>query len=196
MRKPVVLQFAALSLLALLYAGCSSSYPAAYPGTSPPVTPGSGGNLPPAVSDDLYDYHVTTNGCDCVSYATVDVDAKIDYRFQASYRMQSGISTEIQFSIGNNSDDTLSFDRGAVKVSSRNVKYQYNDKFLPLPWESILPRSSAVRKLTGKEVTAESNWHKIAGEQLTVTLKGFTLGAKVLKNQTVVFVPENPILGK
>lgn len=179
-------------LLALAAAGCSSTRvadPAATEHAAPSREP------LPASSDRAYDYRVSTAGCDCLEYTATDGGSLVEYRFQASYRMQSGVFTEIVFTIVNKSTDTLSFDRAAVKVSSRNIRYQYNNKFLPLPWEPIPPRSSGTRKLTGKEVTEKSNWHKIAGEKLTVTIKGLQLSGRELKSQSVTFIPENPNIG-
>ncbi len=179
--------------VALIGAGCSSSHveSSASPEPSPPAK-----ELAPASSDATYNYRVASDGCNCLEYEVQDPAAKVEYRFQASYKMQNGILTEVLFSIYNRSDDTLSFDRSAMRVSSLNVHYQYNNKFLPLPWEPIAPRSTGTRKLTGKEVTTEGNWHKIAGEQLTITIKGLSLAGKELKSQTVIFVPENPNIGK
>ena len=192
--RPLLLALALAALLcALAAAGCSSSGSGAGGGAAAP--PGPKESLP-ASSDASYDYRVATDKCNCLEYSVRDTPAKIEYRFRASYRMQTGVLTEVLFTIVNQSDDTLSFDRSAVKVSSLNVRYQYNNKFLPLPWEPIPPRSSGTRKLTGKEVTTESNWHKIAGEQLTITIKGASLSGRELKSQTVVFVPENPNMGK
>jgi len=180
-------------LFALFAAGCSTSRVGG--GSAPEAYPPAK-ELPPASSDASYTYRVASEDCNCLEYSVHDAAAKIEYRFQASYKMQNGILTEIVFTIHNQSDDTLSFDRSAIKVSSLNVHYQYNNKFLPIPWEPIFPRSAGTRKLTGKEVTTESNWHKIAGEQLTVTIKGLSLSGRELKSQTVVFVPENPNIGK
>ena len=186
-----LLMWAAI-LFALFYAGCSSakvtgsSDPAAFPPGKEPL---------PESSDRSYVYRVSNDDCNCLEYALTDSASRIEYRFHASYTMQRGVLTEIFFAIVNRSDDTLSFERGAVKVSSRNIRYQYNNKFLPLPWDPIPPRSSGIRNLTGKEVTQESNWHKIAGEQLTITIKGLSLSGRELRSQTVTFIPENPNIG-
>jgi hypothetical protein len=113
----------------------------------------------------------------------------------ASYRMQQGIHTEITCTIVNRTRDTLFFERAAVRVASRNVKYQYNNKFLPIPWDALLPQSSATHKITGREVTDASDWNKIAGERLSLTIKGLNLSGRELNPQTVDFIPENPKIG-
>ena len=51
-------------------------------------------------------------------------------------------------------------------------------------------------KLTGKEMTDHDDWHKIAGEQLTITIRGMRLAMREVTSQSVTFVPENPIIGK
>lgn len=198
MRKPIVLLISWSTVVFLLAFpfGCSSSRTSdsRFPRTSPNPTGESPPALPPS-SDHEYRYRATNNDCNCEKYIVSDEKYKIDYLFRATYKMQIGILTNIEIEFTNNSDDTLSFERSAIKVSSRNVKYQYNNKFLPLTWDPILPQSSGSRKLNGKEVTDESNWHKIAGEQLGITIKGILLGSKELKSQTVIFAPENPNLG-
>ena len=79
-------------------------------------------------------------------------------------------------------------------VSSKNINYQYNNKFLPLPDLVVPPGHSEDLDLDGKEVTASPTWKKIAGEQMTLTLKGMRLGDNMLGTQVVTFVPENPML--
>ena len=108
--------------------------------------------------------------------------------------MHDGIATTIEIEIFNNSNEKLSLDLAEAKVSSRNIAYQYKDKFLPLPSLTVGPHSSDVVKLIGKEISGEDNWHEIAGERMTVTIKGLMLGQKMLNEQSVTFVPVNPKL--
>ena len=108
--------------------------------------------------------------------------------------MYGGIVTDIEIDIQNNSADTLFLFHGSAKVSSRNIAYQYNDMFLPLPNFTMAPGKSETVKLTGKERTSDNNWLEIAGEQLTVTLRGLLLGNKELSPLSVSFVPENPMM--
>jgi hypothetical protein len=190
MRRPAAIPLFLAAILGLAWAGCS---PRVTTSTAPEAP--ARGSLP-ASSDEWYDYRVANDGCDCLEFTVNDEAAKVEYRLRASYKMQTGVFTEISFTIVNRSDDTLSFERGAIRVSSRNIRYQYNNKFLPLPWDPVLPRSSGARTLTGKEVTGESNWHKIAGEQLAVTVKGLSLGGRELRSQTINFIPENPNIGE
>jgi hypothetical protein len=111
--------------------------------------------------------------------------------------MDAGIVTTIEIEFTNTSHtDTLTFDHSAVKISSRNVAYQYNNKFLPIPLSTILPRRTDHVMMSGREVTGVEDWHKIAGEQLTITVKGIRLAMKELPQQAVTFVPKNPKLGK
>ena len=110
--------------------------------------------------------------------------------------MGDGVFTTIDVEFTNRSSDTLTLGLGTVKVSSRNIPYQYNDKFLPLPPLTIAPHQTEMIQLTGKSLDTEENWHKIAGEQLTLTLQGLRLGSAILPVTTVVFIPENPKLGR
>ena len=143
-----------------------------------------------------YPYIAITNDCNCEEYRIVDKEDNIEYRFRARYRMDTGVFTSIKVEITNRSKDTLFLDGGAVKISSRNVSYQYNDKFLPLPELTIPPRKSDVLEMTGKDLSGQNDWHKIAGEQLALTFKRLRLGEHEIKAQTVTFVPFNPRVGE
>ena len=139
-----------------------------------------------------YSYRAITDDCRCEEFKLNDKQHKIDYRFRAHYKMDGGIVTTIEIEFINHSRDTLFFDLTVVKISSRNITYRYNDKFLPLPHSVILPSHADVVTMSGNDLTQQDDWNKIAGEQLTVTLKGLRLGERVLSEQTVTFVPENP----
>jgi hypothetical protein len=180
-----------------LLTGCSSSTTTTLPDRTEVIVPSpkEPAPVPPPSSGREYVYRISNENCNCEEYRIADTKSGILYLFHATYKMQTGILTSIEVEISNNTPDTLTFDRGAIKVSSRNVKYQYNNKFLPLPWDPVLPGNTETRKLTGKEVTEQNDWHKVAGEQLTVTIKGLYLGSQELKSQAVTFVPENPNLG-
>jgi hypothetical protein len=136
-------------------------------------------------------------------YRTLDGNAEefrsaegnVEYRIRAHYRMRSGVTTEIAIEFRNGSDDTLSLDVASVKVSSRNIAYQFNDKFVPLPRLLIPAHRSDEVALTGWEVEGGDDWLKIAGERLTVTIKGLRLGGKELAPLEAAFVPVNPKLG-
>lgn len=142
----------------------------------------------------VFEYRVSNDNCDCREYSASDPDHPVRYTFRAEYSMDSGFITQIVVGIRNRSGDTLRLDPGSVRVSSRNIDYQYNNKFIPLPDITIPPGDSEELKLDGREVTDEPSWTRIAGEQLTLTLRGLRIGVKTLKEQTVRFVPENPLL--
>ena len=143
-------------------------------------------------SPSNYSYRVINDDCNCEDY--ILHDGAIEYRFHAEYEMHDGVATTIEIEIFNGSNEKLSLDLAEAKVSSRNIAYQYKDKFLPLPSLTVGPHSSDVVKLIGKEISGEDDWHKIAGEQMTVTIKGLLLGQKMLKEQNIIFVPVNPKL--
>jgi hypothetical protein len=140
-----------------------------------------------------YPYRAISGDCNCEEYSVRD--GSVEYLFRARYSMDEGLLTRIEIEFFNRSHtDTLSLDVASVRVSSLNAAYEYNDKFLPLPPLRIRPRDSEIVHLEGKELAGKDDWHKIAGERLTVNLRGVTLGGKNLKSQEVVFVPENPKL--
>lgn len=137
-----------------------------------------------------YPYLALTDNCRCEEFRIRD--NKVEYLFRARYSMRDGIVSDVDIEFTNNSEDTLSLDVASVKISSRNVSYQYNDKFIPLPSITVAPHRSETVQGSGKDVAAAEDWHKIAGERLTVTVRGMRLGEKELKQQQVEFVPENP----
>lgn len=145
-------------------------------------------------SRETYGYRAITDNCDCEEYVASDRDHKIVYRLRARYSMEDGISTVIDLEVSNNTADTVFFDHGTVKISSINIAYQYNDKPLPLGNLIVPPHDTRTIQFAGNEVTGQNNWNKIAGEQLTVVLHGIRLGAKELRQQSVTFVPINPML--
>jgi hypothetical protein len=106
--------------------------------------------------------------------------------------MRNGLQTTIEIEVINTSNDTLFFDLGTAKISSRNISYQYNNKFIPLPHITIPPFHSDIVRMTGSDVSGVDDWNKIAGEQLALTLQGLRLGEKSLKSQQVTFAPMNP----
>src|SRR5258707_14340461 len=141
-----------------------------------------------------YTYRVITDKCNCQEFHRTDRKHKIDFHFRAQYVMNHGVVTTIGIKFINRSRDTLLLDLGMVKISSRNVSYQYNDKFIPLPHLGISPFSSDTLTLTGSDLSGQDDWNKIAGEQLTLTLQGMRVGSHMLAEQTVTFIPENPKL--
>lgn len=142
----------------------------------------------------MYSYRAINDDCNCQEYRVADRARKVEYLFRAHYTMEEGIVTHIEIELKNNSPDSIFFDRGAVRVTSNNIAYQYNDKFLPLPGMTIPPHDHDVVKLVGREINGKEDWNKIAGEQLRVTIKGLHAGSRDLPPQTAVFVPENPKL--
>jgi len=139
-----------------------------------------------------YPYRAITNECNCEQYSIREEN--VEYLFHARYRMDGGVASEIDITLLNLSNDTLSLDLGAARVTSSNVAYQYNDKFLPLPIIQIKPHESDSIKLIGRDLSGKNDWLKIAGERLSVVLKGIRLGTRELPPQTVTFIPQNPKL--
>ncbi|HLF14366.1 MAG TPA: hypothetical protein VI932_05715 [Bacteroidota bacterium] len=187
----------AVSAAAVFLGSCASSketsvtrFPA--PAETPRPTETEPENAPSPYA--TFGYLIQNENCKCPEFSSSDRTYPVSYRFEASYRMQEGFFTSIRIRIDNRSADTLFLDPGAVMVSSKNIDYQYNNKFIPLPDMVIPPGDSEDLNLDGKEVTTSPTWRKIAGEQLTLTLKGLRLGEKILGTQAITFVPENPLL--
>jgi hypothetical protein len=174
----------------LWVSGCSSS---------PRFTGRTGEYLPPPPEPSAYRsyyYRATTDSCNCEDFQSADRTDSIGYHLHASYRMDNGIQTDITVELTNNSRDTLFFDAASAKVVSRNIRYMYNDKFLPIPLTLIAPGASNTFHLSGEDRTGENDWHKIAGEQMTVLIQGLHAGLREVAPLTVTFIPQNPMLEK
>jgi len=185
-----------LILTTITVTGCFSSkdarttrFPAA-----PPTKEMAAESAAAPSPETSFSYLAQNEDCRCEEYTASDQNFPVRYRFRATYRMESGFITSLRISFENRGRDTMFLDPGSVMVSSKNINYQYNNKFLPLPDLVILPGDTEDLDLDGKEVTDAPTWKKIAGEQLTLTLKGMRMGEEVLGTQIVTFVPENPML--
>jgi hypothetical protein len=150
-----------------------------------------GGCMTPAT---MYPYRIQNKGCNCERFQTRD--GGVRYAFTASYKVDDGISTRVTIEITNGSRDTLDLSLAHVKIASRNVPYRYNDRFLQVTLPAILPGETTPLTLTGdvEEVKTGDPWLAVAGEELTVTLKGVRAGDRELARQVVRMVPHNPRL--
>jgi hypothetical protein len=113
------------------------------------------------------EFGYTVAECSCAEYTVDDPHERVTYGFRASYSMNDGIVTEIRVTLRNGSADTLFLGTGSVKVSSTNIRYQYNDLFVPLPDLAVAPGRSEELTFVGSEVTDRPSWRRIAGERLT-----------------------------
>lgn len=156
-----------LSILLILLAGCSSSYP----------------------------YIFLTDNCRCQTYTYRDVANKIEIEFKAVYKVDEKVSTTVEIVFRNHSRDTLSLQQAFIKGTSRNIRYQYNDKARPLPYVTVPPQQTYSVTLEGTDTeVVEDPWRKIAGERTVIEIKGLMLGEKVLSPVKVDFIPLNPKL--
>jgi len=167
-------QAAAAVILAIFLGGCSSAL-----NTS---------------ASDTYPYRAMNDNCSCERFSSADPKVPVRYDFSATYKVDSKITTEITIVVHNGSSDTLDMSLGAIRVASRNVQYRYNNKFVPVTIESVPPHDDRTLTLVGSGTGEGSKepWFPIAGEELTLTLKGLRLRARELAPQTVQFVPMNP----
>lgn len=195
MITPVKLLFSALLCIIVLFlAGCSPTVrtTATTAPSVPGAAPSSAEAMPPPPPNDVFDYEAANEDCQCKEYEVKD-GRGVEYTFRANYKVGNAIITTIEIEFRNKGNDTLRLDPGVIKVESRNVAYRLNGKFLPLPDMKIAPGNSDHLQLDGQDMEAvDREWNKIAGEQLTVTIKGMRLGRHELSQQTVTFIPENP----
>jgi len=147
-------------------------------------------------SSALFPYRVTNNDCNCQGFLARDPKADVSYRFTARYAVRDGIATRIEIDIRNGTTDTLDLSLAHVKISSRNVPYRYNNRFLPVTIPAVAPGREERLTLVGEVETlrTENPWYSIAGEEVVATLKGMRLGGLTLTPQVVRMIPDNPKL--
>lgn len=142
-----------------------------------------------------YPYLVLSDHCNCEIYTYRNTRDKIEIEFRASYTLSERVTSSVQLLFRNNSDDTLSLRQAYLTGTSRNVRYQYNGKRRPLPYELIPPHSSYSLAFEGTDTEAVENpWLKIVGERVVLEVTGLILGEKFLPPVSVELMPVNPKL--
>jgi hypothetical protein len=142
-----------------------------------------------------YNFLVTNEDCKCSTYTVTDKENRITYVFTATYSLDDNMLTTITMRVRNGSDKVLSFNLAHVRVSSQRFDYRYNNKFVPFNPLAIGPGEKQEIQLVGQaEVKDNDEWLRIAGEKMTVTIRGIRLGDKELEIEDLEFVPVNPKL--
>jgi hypothetical protein len=142
-----------------------------------------------------YNFLVTNRDCNCSTYTAKDNENRVTYVFTATYSLDDNMLTTITMKVMNGSDKALSFNLARVRVSSERFDYRYNNKFVPFNPLTIGPGSEQEIQLVGQaEVKDSDEWLRIAGEKMTVTIRGIRLGDKELEIEDLEFVPVNPKL--
>lgn len=146
-----------------------------------------------AACTQTYPYLVTTDGCNCQEYVFRDRKNNLEIAFSAYYEVGERVITTVEMTFHNRSRDTLSLRQAFIKGTSRNIRYQYNDRFQPMPYVVVLPGGSQTISLVGSDTEiADNPWFRIAGERVSIEIKGMTLGGKVLDPVIIHLIPVNP----
>lgn len=150
-----------------------------------------------AVRPVTYPYRAVTDDCMCERFRARDKSAGVEYVFTARYAVDDVINTRIAVEVWNRGRDTVDLSLAHVKVTSRNVAYRFNDRYLPVTVQAVPPGAHRTLTLVGEGPEADDDqlWFNIAGEEIVVTLKGVRLHGRELKTQVVHFIPHNPKLG-
>jgi hypothetical protein len=140
-----------------------------------------------------YVYLIKNDNCNCKHYTYRDTQHHFAITYEAQYKVTDRIETTISLDFENNSTDTLDLRLASVSVQSENVHYEYNNKFLSLPYVVVLPGDSYEMTLSGRDINAEEHpWYHIAGEQVTITIQRLVIGNVNLDPIIVTMIPVNP----
>jgi uncharacterized protein YcfL len=142
-----------------------------------------------------YPYLVLTENCNCERYVHRDPEHKLEVEVSGTYRVSDRVFSSITISFSNQSRDTLSLQQAYLKGTSENVHYQFNGRFQPMPYVLVPPGTSYALLLEGVDTDdIQEPWHKIAGERVTLEMRGLLLGQEVLGPILITLVPTNPKL--
>lgn len=142
-----------------------------------------------------YPYLVLTEDCNCERYVYRDPQHKLHVEVSGIYRVSDRVFSSIAISFSNQGGDTLSLRQAYLKGTSENVHYQFNGRFQPMPYDLVLPGQTVTVTLEGTDTDdVEEPWHKIAGERVTLEIRGLLLGQEFLAPILVTLVPANPKL--
>ncbi len=168
-----------IALCTLVLAGCSALYKSGTERTGP------------------FSYTITTQGCACDVFTTRDDEGKpVHYEFRAVFEVDSMVATKVFVTIVNDANKPLVFTDANARISSKNFQYRFNGLAVPIITDAIKPTERRTLTFEGQaKPTSGDCWLAIAGEELTLEIKGIQLGLTTLSKKTVVFVPRNPKLG-
>jgi len=142
-----------------------------------------------------YPYLVLTENCNCERYVHRDPEHKLEVAVSGTYRVSDRVFSSITISFDNRSRDTLSLRQAYLKGTSENVHYQFNGRFQPMPYVLVPPGTTYALTLEGADIDdVKEPWNRIAGERVTLEMRGLLLGQEVLAPIVVTLVPTNPKL--
>lgn len=142
-----------------------------------------------------YPYLVTTDQCNCETFSFKDELRKFEIDISARSVITDRINSTIEFVFRNRSGDSLSLRQAYLKGTSSNVRYQFSDRFQPMPFVTVPPGGTYSMTLKGSDTEVTENpWLKIAGEKIVLELKGMLLGRRPLAPIVLTLKPYNPKL--
>ncbi len=142
-----------------------------------------------------YPYLVTTENCNCERYVFKDRKHNVEIEVEATYHVGERVTSTVEITFHNQSKTTLSLQQAHVKGTSTNVRYQFNDRYQPLPYVILASGKSYTMLFEGSDTELiDEPWHKIAGERITLELKGLMMGLEVLNPIIITMIPVNPKL--
>ncbi|MDP2883861.1 MAG: hypothetical protein Q8P51_02420 [Ignavibacteria bacterium] len=142
-----------------------------------------------------YPYLVTTDECNCEAFSFKDERGRFKIDVAGRYVITDRINSTIEFVFRNQSRDSLSLRQAYLKGTSLNVRYQFNDRFQPMPFVAVPPGGTYTMTLQGSDTESTENpWLKIAGEKIVIEIKGMLLGLRPLAPIVLTLKPYNPKL--
>ena len=148
-----------------------------------------------AACSSTHPYLVTTDNCFCEEFTYRDEGANFTVEVAARYEVGERVTSIIELTFRNMGSDTLDLRQAFVKGTAKNVRYQFNNRFQPLPYVAVPPGESYTMVMEGgdTEIVADP-WHKIAGEQVRIELRGLMMGLRRVDPVVITMIPRNPKL--
>lgn len=148
-----------------------------------------------AACSSTHPYLVTTENCFCEEFTYRDERANFTVEVTARYEVRERVTSIVELTFRNMGRDTLDLRQAFVKGTAKNVRYQFNNRFQPLPYVAVPPGESYSMVMEGSdtEIVADP-WHKIAGEHVTIELRGLMTGLRRVDPVVLTLIPRNPKL--
>ncbi len=134
-----------------------------------------------------------TDNCNCERFTYREERGRFEIDVSARYEIRDRITSTIELVFRNKSPEALSLRQAYIRGTSSNVRYPFNDRFQPMPFEQIAPGERYSMTFSGSDSrVSDDPWLKIAGEKVVLEIRGLSIGGKTIHPVLLTLVPYNP----